>query len=354
MLLLYPRALLTLCLALLPLGVFGQGCDLLLRDGVFNAFNASSGRYTYDKWHQAWCSGTLKQSGSSSQTGANLNLGVEEISLGIGFSDARTFQEMYQQKFCGNNARSTIDFSQEAAFQRTADPGLIAGYTQCRKIETRGLETVFQASPTQNVFTVSMRYSQLFENNARPKVKSIGFLPKGTVRCTGSLVPPMYLNASFNSLQCERLKDSPVSVFVDTELGAFTRDLPAVTPPPSDTERVLAALPRGTILAWGARQRIPTGFHVCDGTAGTPDLKDRYPIGTIEEAKIGETLGEAKHSHSGSGTASMDIAKHPWAPGAQFESEGNHTYRHTHPVTITTDERPNYPPSTRVTFIMKM
>ncbi|RQP21491.1 hypothetical protein DZC73_26590 [Albitalea terrae] len=326
----------------------------MLRDGVFNVFNNSSSKYSYDKWHQAWCSGVLKQSGSSSNSGANLSLGFEDVSVGIGFTDAKSFQEMYQQKFCGNNSRLTVDLSQESAFQKTADPSLIAGYNQCRKIETKGLETSFLVAPTQHVFTVSMRYSQAFENNSRPKVKSIGFLPKGAVRCTGSIVPPMYLTASFNSLQCERLKDSAISVFVDTELGAFTRDLPAVVPPPSDTERVLAALPRGAILAWGSRQRIPGGFHVCDGTAGTPDLRDRYAIGTDTEEKIGEQMGEARHSHSGTGTASMDITKHGWAPGAQFESEGNHTYRHTHPVSITTDERANYPPSTRVVYIMKL
>ena len=348
------RILSLLLLSFIAPQLMAQGCDLLLRDGVFNSFNNSSSKQTYDKWHQAWCSGTLKQSGSTSNTGANLSFGFEDISLGIGFTDAKQFQEMYQQKYCGNNSRTTIELSQEAAFQKTADPALIAGYVQCRKIETRGLETNFQLSPTQNVFTVSMRYSQSFEASARPKVKSIAFLPRGAVRCTGSITPPMFLNASFNSLQCERLKDVPISVFVDTELGAFTRDLPSVSPPPSDTERVLAAIPRGVILAWAARRPIPAGFHVCDGKDGTPDLSDRFPAGTVDQTKVGQTFGAAKHSHAGTGTAAMEITKYGWSPNQQFESEGTHTFRHTHPVTITTDEKENYPPSTRLLYIMKM
>ncbi len=38
-----------------------------------------------------------------------------------------------------------------------------------------------------------------------------------------------------------------------------------------------AGVPRGTIVMWaGAASQVPAGWHTCDGTAGTPDLRDRF------------------------------------------------------------------------------
>ncbi len=340
--------------ALIPAVARAQGCDLLLRDGVFNVFNATSTRYSYDKWHQAWCSGTLKQTSSSGKSGATLDIGTDEISIGLGYNEAKQFQEMYQQKFCSNTNRTTVDFSQDAAFQKTADPSLLAAYVQCRQVETHGLQTYFTLSPNQKVFTVSMRYNQAFEAKDRPRVKSISFVPAKGVRCKGTITPPMTLDANSNSLQCERLTDDAVSVLVNTDLGAFTRDLSSVTPPPSDQERVLAALPRGTILAWAAKVAVPGGWHICDGEAGTPNLLDRYPVGTNQASKVAELFGEATHSHAGTGLATENIQRLGWSACCNFQTGGNSTFNHQHPVTITTDAKPNNPPSARVMFIMKL
>lgn len=47
-------------------------------------------------------------------------------------------------------------------------------------------------------------------------------------------------------------------------------------------ERSIAAssLPYGAILLWnGGSDRLPAGFALCDGTRGTPDLRDRFILG---------------------------------------------------------------------------
>lgn len=39
-------------------------------------------------------------------------------------------------------------------------------------------------------------------------------------------------------------------------------------------------MPVGGIILWnGSAGSIPTGWHLCDGTAGTPDLRDRFVVG---------------------------------------------------------------------------
>lgn len=63
----------------------------------------------------------------------------------------------------------------------------------------------------------------------------------------------------------------------------------------------------GTIVAWaGASADIPTGWHLCDGTEGTPDLRNRFILGgtgsnngsTGGLSAVTQTASQvAKHSH---------------------------------------------------------
>lgn len=60
-------------------------------------------------------------------------------------------------------------------------------------------------------------------------------------------------------------------------------------------------VPRGLISMWsGAVGAIPTGWALCDGTNGTPDLKGRfiagYDPGDVDYDTIGKTGGEKKHT----------------------------------------------------------
>ncbi|MGG0411216.1 hypothetical protein [Peribacillus simplex] len=59
----------------------------------------------------------------------------------------------------------------------------------------------------------------------------------------------------------------------------------------------------------GSIKNIPSGWLLCDGTKGTPDVRDRFVLGTAKNSEIGDT-GEhgkikleksqlAPHSHTG-------------------------------------------------------
>ena len=54
-----------------------------------------------------------------------------------------------------------------------------------------------------------------------------------------------------------------------------------------------SSIPKGTILPWyGKSSDIPDGFALCDGTKGTPDLRNRFLVGAGSNYALGEMGGE--------------------------------------------------------------
>lgn len=88
-----------------------------------------------------------------------------------------------------------------------------------------------------------------------------------------------------------------------------------VTPAPTDsstkfatTEFVVARdFPSGGIIMWsGSVETIPSGWALCNGAAGTPDLRDRFIVGAGSTYNPGSTGGSkdaivVSHTHTFSG-----------------------------------------------------
>ena len=56
------------------------------------------------------------------------------------------------------------------------------------------------------------------------------------------------------------------------------------------------AIPSGIIVAWsGSANNIPEGWHICDGTEGTPDLQGKFILGSSSAHAVGTTGGEETH-----------------------------------------------------------
>jgi hypothetical protein len=69
--------------------------------------------------------------------------------------------------------------------------------------------------------------------------------------------------------------------------------------------------PSGGIIIWsGAANAIPSGWLLCNGTSGTPDLRDRFVVGAGSTYAVGATGGQNSitsvpaHTHSVSGSTS--------------------------------------------------
>ena len=57
--------------------------------------------------------------------------------------------------------------------------------------------------------------------------------------------------------------------------------------------------PHGIICMWsGSIAAIPAGWVICDGTHGTPDLRDKFIIGAGTTYAPGASGGSNSHSHS--------------------------------------------------------
>jgi hypothetical protein len=71
-----------------------------------------------------------------------------------------------------------------------------------------------------------------------------------------------------------------------------------------------AMIPSGGIIMWsGSVATIPTGWQLCNGTNGTPDLRDRFVVGAGSTYAVAATGGTAdavvvSHTHTASTSAS--------------------------------------------------
>jgi microcystin-dependent protein len=116
------------------------------------------------------------------------------------------------------------------------------------------------------------------------------------------------------------------------------------------------ALPVGLIALWsGSIVSIPTGWTLCDGTAGTPDLCDRFVVGAGSTYAVNATGGvntvtlttaqmpshthtnsvsttNLAHTHSGT-TDSVDLSHTHAVSG----NTGNQSANHNHGYSGTTD-----------------
>ena len=110
-------------------------------------------------------------------------------------------------------------------------------------------------------------------------------------------------------------------------------------------------LPRGIITLWyGSVSSIPAGWTLCDGSAGTPDLRDRFLIGAGNGLAPGATGGSSTHSHS----FTSDGHSHTIGIGAFIASgTGYLASALFNTDTGNTDSKNHLPPYHALCYIMK-
>jgi microcystin-dependent protein len=146
------------------------------------------------------------------------------------------------------------------------------------------------------------------------------------------------------------------------------------------------------IILWsGSVATIPSGWAICDGTSGTPDLRNRFIVGAGSTYAVNATGGSAdaivvSHSHTFSGTTStagdhvhnQNFNNQPFVqsastgptasgqypssatagtlPTTQTQSAGshNHTYSGTTSSSGSSGTNANLPPYYALAYIMKL
>lgn len=108
--------------------------------------------------------------------------------------------------------------------------------------------------------------------------------------------------------------------------------------------------PLGTIQSWyGSIDSIPGTWRLCDGSLGTPDLRDRFLNCAGDTYPVGGTGGNINHNHAFTG----DGHGHSFVGGADVAAgPGFHAVGHFGNALGTTDNKSSLPPYHSLAYIM--
>lgn len=145
---------------------------------------------------------------------------------------------------------------------------------------------------------------------------------------------PITLTNSSGTLKVSGAVSAP-SLTVDQSITIGGKDVAA------------SMVPSGSILIWsGAATNIPSQWVLCDGTKGTPDLRDRFIVGATLSYSVGNTGGgttgrtdtQGAHTHGGATGAGG-----AFTASAQTDSQGSHSHGgNTQATALTLDQLPSH------------
>jgi hypothetical protein len=123
-------------------------------------------------------------------------------------------------------------------------------------------------------------------------------------------------------------------------------------------------VPQGAIILWsGATSALPTGYGLCDGTQGTPDLRDKFVVGAGTTYAVNAVGGSAltgfagSHTHTeNSATANLNVSSLAVAAGADTSVVSAVVPQgHTHTINQVGDhQHSSLPPYLALAYIMKL
>lgn len=124
-------------------------------------------------------------------------------------------------------------------------------------------------------------------------------------------------------------------------------------------------VPRGVVVMWsGNIANIPLGWALCDGTNGTPDLRNKFIVGAaqddsgIAKTDISGSLtqggGSSNHAHTGTTASDASGNYRAWnaSPGESNNNADASRGWHTHAFTV--DNASSLPPYYALAYIMKL
>ena len=151
-----------------------------------------------------------------------------------------------------------------------------------------------------------------------------------------------------NTLQTQVYANANVAAYLLTntgniKAGVITANTPAYnnnSNTVATTSYVNSVLPQGVIVMWGgATNTIPTGWQLCDGSNGTPNLRDRFIVGAGSSYAPGANAGVASNTISG-----VAAHAHTVSLSGVTNSGGSHTHSATSTVTDSGHRHPIFTP----------
>ena len=156
---------------------------------------------------------------------------------------------------------------------------------------------------------------QFFDNNGVPLAGGLLYTyqagsstPLTTYTTVNGTIPnsnPIILDSAGRTPQEVWMQTGYSYKFVlQTSAGVTLQTLDNLYPILQTAPVVTPSLPTGAIILWsGSLGSIPSGYTICDGTLGTPDLRDRFIIGAGSSYAVAATGGSAdavvvSHTHT--------------------------------------------------------
>ncbi len=165
---------------------------------------------------------------------------------------------------------------------------------------------------TVDVFT-EINGSKLFIGDGGAIVGNFMRLYSGTVEVLGNLTTANQITIT------KATGTAPLAITSTTVCTNLNADM-------VDGQHLSAIVPSGVIVLWsGSIASIPSGWVLCNGLNGTPDLRDRFIVGAGSTYAVAATGGSATHTLT---TSEMPTHNHGVTDGGH--SHGVTDSGHTH------------------------
>ena len=80
----------------------------------------------------------------------------------------------------------------------------------------------------------------------------------------------------------------------------------------------------GAIVLWyGSASAVPSGYSLCNGSGGTPDLRGRFVRGAATSGELLTTAGSATHLHSGANSGAVSDHSHSYSISVSANGDYN-------------------------------
>lgn len=135
-------------------------------------------------------------------------------------------------------------------------------------------------NPATNVLTFSMADGPTVDIPLTPVIAD--------AVATGLITSSSY-NAATNVLTLTTANGDVISIDLTAVIGDAVATALAAS----------SFLPKMGMFWFDTISSIPAGWHICDGSSGTPDLRDRFIIGAGGTYPVGSTGGAVNHDHGG-------------------------------------------------------
>jgi hypothetical protein len=195
-------------------------------------------------------------------------------------------------------------------FDYVLDLGNATGELDCAKISQSSLSTCLSANPVIIEIQTCINNNSTAIGEVAQDLTDAQTTLQSNINSLITLINNQTVTIADLTSQIASLT-SNFNVLTDT-VGAFNSRLLSVEGRVLSLEQAIAA---GIIALWsGSVINIPTGWQLCNGTNGTPDLRDRFVVGSGSSYAVNNVGGSVNHNHTlsgATGSTSLSIDQLP-------------------------------------------